>query len=60
MIYIYDIQYIQYIQYIYIYIYHIYHIIGTSWTWSVNRGDDVWKIDEMEEIDSWHGRLTGA
>lgn len=32
---------------------------GTSWTWGETRGDEGWKLDEMDELDSWHGRPTG-
>ena len=32
---------------------------GTSWTWGPTTGDRGWKIEEMDEADSWHGRPTG-
>ena len=32
---------------------------GTSWTWGPNTGNRGWSIDEMEEVDAWHGRPTG-
>jgi hypothetical protein len=32
---------------------------GTSWTWGPNAGNRGWAIEEMEEVDAWHGRPTG-
>lgn len=32
---------------------------GTSWTWGPNTGNRGWAIEEMDEMDSWHGRPTG-
>ena len=32
---------------------------GTSWTWGPNSGDRGWRLDQMEEVDAWHGRPTG-
>ena len=32
---------------------------GTSWTWGPQTGDRGWAIQEMDEVDSWHGRPAG-
>lgn len=32
---------------------------GTSWTWGPENGDRGWQIEELDEIDAWHGRPTG-
>jgi len=28
---------------------------GSSWTWGPNSGDRGWSIEELEEVDAWHG-----
>lgn len=32
---------------------------GTSWTWGPQTGNRGWMVDQMEEVDAWHGRPTG-
>lgn len=32
---------------------------GSSWTWGPQSGDRGWSIEELEEVDAWHGRPTG-
>lgn len=32
---------------------------GTSWTWGPNTGNRGWAIEEIEDMDAWHGRPTG-
>lgn len=32
---------------------------GTSWTWGPEKGDRGWQIQELDEVDAWHGRPTG-
>lgn len=32
---------------------------GTAWTWGQQTGDRGWSIEELEEVDAWHGRPTG-
>lgn len=32
---------------------------GTSWTWGPQNGDRGWQIDELDEVDAWHGRPAG-
>jgi len=32
---------------------------GTSWTWGPENGDRGWQIQELDEVDAWHGRPTG-
>jgi hypothetical protein len=32
---------------------------GTSWTWGPQAGNQGWMLEEMEEVDAWHGRPTG-
>jgi len=32
---------------------------GSSWTWGEQTGDRGWAIENLEEVDAWHGRPTG-